>query len=111
VHATASPDPRTALNKGYELRVPADTTARTLTLYLGGTKSRGRIEVRLGDDSTQEWQRVKLQRAFKDPIVVVKALSSDEVAPAILRVDAIDSTEPRPDPMPQRLFGGAATFR
>ena len=181
-------------NKGYELRVPADTNARTLTLYLGGTKSRGRIEVRLSDNSApaytttienlkaafdrrlalnyraasagqtlivrytqavsggnvaiqaatlrssattatssmktmaaaqntstassgvasapsttantvaatgpaieigeveinQEWQRVKLQREFKDPVVVVKALSSYDIEPAIVRVDAID---------------------
>ncbi|WP_147431054.1 fibronectin type III domain-containing protein [Thiocapsa rosea] len=182
------------LNKGYELRVPADTNARTLTLYLGGFKTRGRIEVRLSDNSApvyaatvenlkatfdrrlvlnyraasaaqtlivrytqaisggnvsiqaatlrnsattatssikamaeaqttstantgtqsppttsadavaatgpaieigeveinQEWQRVELQRAFKDPVVVVKALSSYDPEPAIIRVDAID---------------------
>ncbi|CRI64108.1 exported hypothetical protein [Thiocapsa sp. KS1] len=180
------------LNKGYELRVPADTNARTLTLYLGGSKTRGRIEVRLSDNSApaytktvenlnaafdrrlalnyraasagqtlivrytqaisggnvsiqaatlrnstaaataqvtamaetaspqstqttaaataagtvaatapaieigeveinQEWQRVELRRAFKDPVVVVKALSSYDTEPAIVRVDAIDS--------------------
>ncbi|WP_296805417.1 hypothetical protein [Thiocapsa sp.] len=184
------------LNKGYELRVPADTNARTLTLYLGGFKTRGRIEVRLSDNSApaytttvenlkaafdrrlvlnyraakagqtlsvrytqaisggnvsiqaatlrnsaattatpsiktmaaaqytptagsgissapstaanavaanvpaieigeveinQEWQRVDLRREFKDPVVVVKALSSYDTEPAIVRVDAIDS--------------------
>ncbi|SDW82337.1 fibronectin type III domain-containing protein [Thiocapsa roseopersicina] len=183
------------LNKGYELRVPADTSARTLTLYLGGFKTRGRIEVRLSDNSApaytktvenlnaafdrrlalnyraasagqtlivrytqaisggnvsiqaatlrnsattatasiktmaeeqntstasagvpsdpstaanvvaatgpaieigeveinQEWQRVELRRELKDPVVVVKALSSYDAEPAIVRVDAIDS--------------------
>ncbi|RKT47461.1 PKD domain-containing protein [Thiocapsa rosea] len=39
------------LNKGYELKVPADTSARTLTLYLGGFKTRGQLEVRLSDNS------------------------------------------------------------
>ncbi len=183
------------LNKGYELRVPANTDARTLTLYLGGFKTRGRIEARLSDNSApaytrtvenlnaafdrrlvlnyraasagqtlivrytqvvsggnvsiqaatlrnsaaaaistvktmaeaqnastasagvqsapttaantvaatapaieigevqinQEWQRIEFQRELKDPIVVVKALSSYDNEPAVVRVDAIDS--------------------
>lgn len=177
------------LNKGYELKVPADTGARTLTLYLGGYKTRGQLEVRLSDNSApaytvavedlgtafdrrvaltyraasadqqlivrymqvrsggnitlqaatlqsswaktasataeapigtnlagspqsadsagvettgpaieigeveinQEWQRIELQRAFNDPIVVVKALSAYDTEPAVVRVDAIDS--------------------
>jgi len=36
---------------GFELAVPADTTARTLMIWLGGYRSRGRIEVSLSDGS------------------------------------------------------------
>ncbi|RKT47467.1 glucose/sorbosone dehydrogenase [Thiocapsa rosea] len=39
------------LGKGYTLTVPADTDARTLVVYLGGYKTRGRIEVTLSDGS------------------------------------------------------------
>ena len=39
------------LNKGYQLQVPADTSARTLVVYLGGWQARGRIEVSLSDGS------------------------------------------------------------
>ncbi|VAW83691.1 hypothetical protein MNBD_GAMMA16-1403, partial [hydrothermal vent metagenome] len=35
----------------YELNVPADTTAKTLTLYAGGWKARGRLDISLGDAS------------------------------------------------------------
>ncbi|WP_040729558.1 fibronectin type III domain-containing protein [Thiocapsa marina] len=39
----------------------------------------------------QEWQRIEFQREFKDPVVVVKSLSSYDTEPAIVRVDAIDA--------------------
>ena len=39
------------LNRGYQLQVPADTSARTLVVYLGGWQARGRIEVSLSDGS------------------------------------------------------------
>jgi hypothetical protein len=39
------------LNKGYQLQVPADTSERTLVVYLGGWQARGRLEVSLSDGS------------------------------------------------------------
>lgn len=45
-------------------------------------------EVEIGDD----WQRVEFLRTFADPIVVVKALSANGGAPAVIRVKDIDQT-------------------
>lgn len=46
------------LSKGFEFSVPADTLARTLTLYVGGSKAQGRIEARLSDGSAPEYKAV-----------------------------------------------------
>jgi hypothetical protein len=163
------------LNKGFELRVPADTQSRTLNLYLGGNKTQGRLEVRLSDNSvtpysvvlenlsgtfnrrvslsyraasagqslivrytqtrsagkiavqaatlsggscattnttvstttprtsepafeigeveiTHEWTTVPYQGTYQNPVVVAKALSSNDRAPAILRIRNINAT-------------------
>lgn len=46
------------VDKGFELSVPADTIARTLTLYVGGYQALGRVEVRLSDGSAPEYSAV-----------------------------------------------------
>lgn len=42
------------LDKGFELQVPADTTLRTLVVYLGGWKSSGRVTASLSDGSAPD---------------------------------------------------------
>jgi hypothetical protein len=63
------------------------TASATADITLSAT----RPAIEIGEvEINQEWQRVELQREFKDPVVVVKALSSYDIEPAIVRVDAID---------------------
>ncbi|RKT47464.1 SGNH/GDSL hydrolase family protein [Thiocapsa rosea] len=54
------------VNKGYALTAPADTTERTLVVYLGGFKTRGRIEVSLSDNSAPVYSQTveNLDAAF-----------------------------------------------
>ncbi len=69
------------LNKGFELRVPADTSDRTLILYLGGTSSRGKVEVSLSDNSAEPSSMVleDLGKAFDRRLVIpVKAASAGQ---------------------------------
>lgn len=69
------------LNKGFELRVPADTSERTLVLYLGGTNSRGKVEVSLSDRSAEPYSLVleDLSKAFDRRLVIpVKAASAGQ---------------------------------
>lgn len=42
------------LDQGFELQVPADTTLRTLVVYLGGWKSSGRVTASLSDGSAPD---------------------------------------------------------
>ncbi len=46
------------VSKGFELSMPADTIARTLTLYVGGYQAHGRFEARLSDNSAPEYKAV-----------------------------------------------------
>ena len=42
---------RPALGNGFQITVPADTTQRTLKLYIGLWSAQGRLEVSLSDGS------------------------------------------------------------
>lgn len=50
------------VGSGYSFTAPASPTARTLTLYLGGWRASGELEVRLSDDSAAPY-RVTLQNS------------------------------------------------
>ncbi|WP_245969983.1 sulfatase family protein [Thiocapsa rosea] len=54
------------LGKGFEITAPADTVERTLVVYLGGFKTRGRIEVSLSDNSAPVYSQTveNLDAAF-----------------------------------------------
>lgn len=48
---TGKTDSSAYVGRGFQFAVPADTSERTLTVYLGGARSRGRLEVSLSDSS------------------------------------------------------------
>lgn len=69
------------LNKGFELRVPAHSGDRTLVLYLGGSSSRGKVEVSVSDNSAEPYSMVleDLTKAFDRRLVIpVKAASAGQ---------------------------------
>jgi hypothetical protein len=55
--ATSSPNGIyiTGVNNGFSFTVPADTTKRTLTVYVGGYKSGGKLTAHLSDFSTGDY--------------------------------------------------------
>jgi len=52
-----------SIGSGFTLSAPADTTARTLTLYVGGANSTGRLTARLSDGSAQSLFGSEIQSA------------------------------------------------
>jgi hypothetical protein len=48
--------------RGLALAVPADTVARTLTLYVGATQAHGRLVARLSDDSAPDYVNVPVRK-------------------------------------------------
>ena len=48
------------LNRGFQITLPADTTNRTLRIYVGLWKAQGKLEVTLSDGSTQAYTNTSL---------------------------------------------------
>jgi hypothetical protein len=62
---------------GYQLTVPADTTSKTLRIYLGSFKARGRLEASLSDGSAEPYVLyVENQNGAIDRVVTLNYTAS-----------------------------------